>query len=356
MQIQWLETSNAKAAAGSVLLWLGEGDSFGLGEIYLAAGASMQATVQLIRASAGVLGDVDLRNINVALDAVSSVTDRDAGVGPPVLSAFDMALHDLNGKLRGCPVHTMLGGRYRSEVVVARHFRNGDAISDHGGDVRAALLDYDSQPARQVSSYGPQSANAWLGAAIDGLGAAVQIDIACNGAFDNPANARTFIEGLLSSGPKQNLGLHQPLSDADLVGHSVLCSSLPVPVILDTSVRSPKLMGQIVRLSAADRVVVNLERVGGLRAATQIVSIAEAASIGVSSASFAHTAIGAAAALHLAAVLHDTYPAGLDNLVSNTQPIADAGFTVSDGVARLVDVPGLGVVLNADAAAAFQPA
>jgi L-alanine-DL-glutamate epimerase-like enolase superfamily enzyme len=356
LQIQWLETSASKAGARSILLWLGEGNSFGLGEIYLAADVDGHAALQLIRASASVLGGVDLRNINVALDVVSSVTDHDAGVGSPVRSAFDTALHDLNGKLRGCPVHIMLGGRYRSEVVVARHFLKGDAITDRDGGVRAALLDYHPEPARQASSYGQRSTNGWLGVAIDRLGTTVQIDIACSSAFDNPANARTFVEGLLSNGPRQNLGLHQPLSDADLVGHSLLCTSLPVPVILDTSVRSAKLMGQIVRLSAADRVVVNLERVGGLRAATQIVSIAEAASIGVSSASFACTAIGAAAALHLAAILHDTYPSRLDNLVSNREPIADAGFTVSDGVVRLGAAPGLGVVLHTDAAAAFQPA
>ena len=76
MQIQWLEASDAKAGTGSILLWLGEGSNFGLGEIYLAAGVGTHTVLHLIRASASLLSNVDLRNINVALDVVEIVVPR----------------------------------------------------------------------------------------------------------------------------------------------------------------------------------------------------------------------------------------------------------------------------------------
>ena len=335
---------------------LDDGDQFGLGEIYLSAGAIRATVLHLVRASANLLALIDLRNINVALDAVSSVTDQDANAGPSVRAAFDVALHDLNGKLRGCPVHVMLGGSYRSEVGISQHFRSGTAVLDAGASGTSAVLEYRAEPSRQIASYGPASTIGWLTAAIDQLGPAVQVDIDAGCSFDNPALARTFIEGLLSGAPRLNLGLLQPLSDADLVGHAALCTTLPIPIILDRSVVSAKAMCQIVRLGAADRVVVNIERVGGLRAAMQIVSIAEAASIGVSSGSFCCTAIGGAAALHVAAVLHDTFPARLDNLLSNNGGILDSGISVAAGVAKVGASPGLGVQMRDDAMAAFRPA
>ena len=355
MQIQWLDTSETKPHGGGILLSLSDGGHSGLGEIHLVPGVVRASVIELIRAAAGPLASVDLHNINVALDAVSSVTDQDSNAGPLVRAALDIALHDLNGKRRGCPVHVMLGGRYRSEVALSQSFMCGAALSVANG-VRAVLLEYSQAPLRQVTSFGPDSAKKWLDAAIDQLGTAVQVDIDAKSSFDNPALARTFIEGLLSGGPRQNLGLLQPLGDTDLVGHATLCATLPIPVILDSSVRSATVMGQIVRLGAADRIVVNIERIGGLRAAMQVVSIAEAASIGVSSASFSCTAVGAAAALHLAAVLHDTFPARLDNFLAVAGPVADAGFVIDAGVARVGHAPGLGVVLRDEAMAAFQPA
>ena len=355
MQIQWFDTDDTNLGGSSILLSLGDESHFGLGEIYIAAGVARASLIQLMRESACRLMNVDLRNINVALEAVSSATDHDINTGPLVHAALDVALHDLNGKLRGCPVHTILGGCYRNEVMLSQSFRSGAAVSVANSGAKAVLLEYRQEPLRQSTSFGPNSATGWLTAAMDQLGAAVQIDIDAKSAFDNPALARTFIEGLLSGGPRLNLGLLQPLSDTDLVGHATLCATLPIPVILDSSVRSAKDMGQIVRLGAADRIVVNVERVGGLRAAMQIVSIAEAASIGVSSASFCCTAIGAAAALHLAAVLHDTFPARLDNLLADVGPIAGAGFAVDASVARVGSAPGLGVVLRDDAIAAFKP-
>lgn len=329
----------------------------GLGEIYLPNGARRSAAFDQVRASANLLASIDFRNINVALDAVSSITDLDASTGPAVRAAFDVALHDLNGKLRGCPVHLMLGGSYRTEVAISSHYKSGTTVPQEGaGETPSVLLEYRAQPSRQVTSYGATSTIGWLTAAVERMGPAVQVDIDAGCSFDNPALARTFIEGLLSKAPRQNLGLLQPLSDIDLVGHAALCATLPIPIILDRSVSSAKAMGQIVRLAAADRVVVNIERVGGLRAAMQVVSIAEAASIGVSAATACGTAIGAAAALHLAAILHDTFPARLDNFLLDNEPVLDSDLAVTAGAAKVGAMPGLGVKILDDAIAAFRPA
>ncbi len=354
MQIGLLDIPGRNPASSGCLLSLGAAGQLGFGEVCPPASAVKPDILPLMRAVADLIATMDARNMNVVLDAVHSITSRDPMAGPLVLSAIDMALHDLNGKLRGCPVHVMLGGRYRSEIALSQYLPCGSVLPDGQDAVAAVTLEHRQEPVRQTGSYGPGSALGWLTSAIEQFGSHVQIDIDAGGTFDNPALARTFAEGLLTTKPRLNLGLLQPLDEADLVGHAALSAALPLPVILDRSVHSAKVMGQIVRLGAADRVVVNLERVGGLRSAMPVVAIAEAASIGVSSATSCHTAIGAAAALHLAVVLHDTLPARLDNFLRAGEPIADAGFVLERGLARVEAGPGLGVLLRDEAVSAFQ--
>ncbi|MBN9315293.1 MAG: mandelate racemase/muconate lactonizing enzyme family protein [Devosia sp.] len=355
MQIRWFEIVGAEAGGRGLLASLHDGDLTGFGEICLPQAAAQSAALGLLQSSARLLGAVDGRNINSALDAIATVTDRDATIGPPVLAALDIALHDLNGKRRGCPVHAMLGGRYREEIALSHYLGSGTSLPDREPAGAAVVLEYRGGPTRQAASHGVDSAAGWLSGAIGRIGPSVQVDIEASGAFDNPAVARTFIEGLLIAGPRLNLSLIQPLTETDLVGHATLCETLPIPIVLDGSVRSAAAMGQIVRLGAADRVLLSIERVGGLRAAMQVVSLAEAASIGVSSTTRCWTAVGAAAALHLASVLHDTLPARLDNLLVVDGPVAGHGFAVAAGSVKLGDAPGLGIRLHDDALLAFRP-
>jgi L-alanine-DL-glutamate epimerase-like enolase superfamily enzyme len=356
MQIQWLDTFSMNGGEAGFLVAVRDGSQIGLGEIALLTQLSTTSIVELISACAVILAKADPRNLSAAIDAVSQITDRDAQSGPAVRAGLDMALHDLNGKLRGCAVHTVLGGSYRDTIALSQRVATGSALPQRREDVTALRLQFVREPSRLATSFGKGAASRWLAATLAQTASAVQLDIEASGQFDNPALARTFIEGLLSEHPRLNVGLLQPLNDNDLVGHATLCATLPVPVILDTSVRSPKLMGQIVRMAAADRIMLNVERVGGLRAAMQVVSIAEAGSIGVSAATGARTAVGAAAAMHLAAALHDTFPAQLDLLDRHHPAIANSGLTFERCNVGLGVEPGLGVVLAEDAMSAFRSA
>ncbi len=356
MQIQWLDMSGMNGGEAGFLVAVRDGSQVGFGEIALLTQPSTTPVIELINACAALLAKADPRNLSAAIDAVSQITDKDAQSGPAVRAAFDMALHDLNGKLRGCAVHTMLGGSYRDTIALSQRLAIGNALPPGREDVTALRLQYLREPSRLATSFDKGAAGYWLAATLAQTETAIQLDIDANGQFDNPALARTFIEGLLSARPRLNVGLLQPLNDNDLVGHATLCATLPVPVILDSSVRSPQVMGQIVRLSAADRIVLSVERVGGLRAAMQVVSLAEAGSIGISAATGARTAVGAAAAMHLAAVLHDTFPAQLDLLDRHHPAIANAGLSFEHCRVGLGAGPGLGVVLAEDAMSAFRTA
>jgi muconate cycloisomerase len=347
LKLLWLDPSGVPFAGGSILVMVEDGPGLsGLGEVAPENGPARGDAIGLLRACAVRLETADARNINVTLDAVAEITGRDPASGPAVLGAIDSALHDLNGRRRGLPVHAILGGARRSEIGLVRRI---DIAQAEQGDLGSA------PSLRLVRRPGQQPAPAGrILAALDRIPPEIQVDIDADGAFDNPALARTFVEGILGARARLNVGLLQPLSDVDLVGHAVLRSSLPLPVILDASLRSSRHMAQIVRLGSADRVVANIDRLGGLREAIRAASIAEAAAIGVSGAGFARTVIGATAVLHLAAVLHDTFPATLERFTGVPDGAPAGDVPIDRGVARLGSAPGLGITLAAGIAGAFR--
>ena len=347
MEIQWLDGSSASRGAAFALVGIRDGqDAFGLGEVAPEAGGVTAATLQLLGACAERLASVERGNINVALDAIGDVTTRDRGAGPAVRAALDMALHDLIGKGRGVPVHALLGGARRTVFTLTESFSEAPDPATLAPDASLRLI----IRSRQAGGIGD-----WIAPAIDSIPDHVQVDIDAGECFDNPALARVFVEGLLGKRARLNLGLIQPLREADLLGHAELRATVPVPIIIDRSLRSAGSMAQIVRMGAADRVIANIDRLGGLREAMRVASLAEASATGVTAAGFARTPVGAAAVLHFAATLHDTYPVTMAGSVADAGGLAIGGIAREGNSVRLVGGPGLGLAVPQDMLGAFRP-
>jgi muconate cycloisomerase len=347
MEIQWLDGSSASGGAAYALVSIRDGQgAFGLGEIAPEAGGATAAILQLLGACAERLASVEKGNINVALDAIGVVTARDRGAGPSVRAALDMALHDLIGKGRGVPVHAMLGGARRTVFTLTETLSEAPNPATLAPDASLRLV---IRP-RQAGGTG-----SWIAPAIDSIPDHVQVDIDAGEGFDNPALARVFVEGLLGKRARLNLGLVQPLREADLLGHAELRATVPIPIIIDRSLRSARSMAQIVRMGAADRVVANIDRLGGLREAMRVASLAEASATGVTAAGFARTPVGAAAVLHFAATLHDTFPVTMAGLVEEAGGPAIGGVARDGNSVRLVGGPGLGLTVPQDLLVAFRP-
>jgi muconate cycloisomerase len=347
MEIQWFDGSSASRGPAYALVCIRDGqDAFGLGEIAPEEGGVTAATLQLLGACAERLASVERRNINVALDTIGDLTARDRGAGPAVRAALDMALHDLIGKGRGVPVHALLGGARRTVFTLTESFGEAPDPATLASDASLRLI---------ISSQQAGGTEDWIAPAIDSMPDHVQIDIDASECFDNPALARVFVEGLLGKRARLNLGLIQPLREADLLGHAELRATVPVPIIIDRSLRSAGSMAQIVRMGAVDRVVANIDRLGGLREAMRVASLAEASATGVTAAGFARTSVGAAAILHFAATLHDTFPVMMAGLAADTGGLSIGGITREGNSLRLVGGPGLGLAVPQDVLGAFRP-
>jgi O-succinylbenzoate synthase len=143
--------------------------------------------------------------------------------------------------------------------------------------------------------------------------------------------------------------LEQPLPADRLVGSAGWAAASRTPVALDESVAGPGAAEAALALGAGSVLNVKPARVGGIRAAVEVVAVARAAGAGWFVGGMLETGVGRAAALAVACLPGPAFPTDLgpsaryvaDDL---TEPL------VADASGRVVpaDGPGIGVTPRPD--------
>ena len=293
----------------------------------------------------------DVVNAHCRMDLA---TGEDAPGCHSARAAIDMALYDIIGKAQNRPVYEVLGGAYRTEFEmltnlyedtpeekakackesVRKGFRGlkikvGDILLTEGWSMQNLRKEKDK-----------------LIAALEAVPPDIYVDADANQSWTNAKIAVNIVEELFQDKYYPNLSLEQPLHYLDISGHSYLRRSLRTPIILDESVLSPEAMLQIAKHDAADRIVLKLNRVGGFWPARKVISIAEAASIGISVDTMPFTKLGDTANCHLAATIKDPYPVDAEgHLWFDANPFR-GGIEIKNGRAILPKEPGLGIELD----------
>lgn len=278
----------------------------------------------------------------------------------PAQAAIDMAIYDLSGKTFGCPVYELLGGSYRQELelqtqmhghtvdqllgvcnhYVARGFTGlklkiGSQLRQHG--YSKALFDADADKVAGVMARLPHH---------------IQVDVDANQGIMNAKMAVAMFERVRRDAFHPNMAIEQPLHHLDLKGHAQIRKMLPFPVVLDESVTSPTAMLQIVRMEAADRIVLKPNRVGGLWPARRIIDICEANGIGVSLDTMPFTLLGDTMLCHLGATIKRHFPLDAQGHTFFAGSPFSGGVKIDNGRAHLGNAPGFGVELDPELLAA----
>jgi len=170
-------------------------------------------------------------------------------------STVDMALHDLIGKVRGIPVHALLGGacRTRFQMLTNLHHKTPEAMANS-----AQAFVVNGFKALKIRVGDVLLTKGWsrdnfhaeldkLAAALPAVPGDVFIDADANQGWLSEKWAPAALEQFHGYG---NLSTEQPLPDADLDGAPFLTAHATTPVILDESVCSPEAMLQIARMRA----------------------------------------------------------------------------------------------------------
>ncbi len=137
--------------------------------------------------------------------------------------------------------------------------------------------------------------------------------------------------------------VEQPLELDDLIGRAELRRCQHVPVALDESAYTLADVSNIVRMGAADVVLLDPHEAGGCWQVIKQAAICEAAGIPVTLHSGGELALSQAAYLHLAASIPNMTPS-IDTEFANLDgDIVTERFTVADGAIAVPSGPGLGV-------------
>ena len=315
---------------------------------------TQEGMMKLLELYEQVLIGEDPFNVVNAHCKMDLFTGADAPGCHSARAAIDMALYDIIGKAQNRPVYEVLGGAYRTEFEmltnlyedtpeekakackesVRKGFRGlkikvGDILLTEGWSMQNLRKEKDK-----------------LIAALEAVPPDIYVDADANQSWTNAKIAVNIVEELFQDKYYPNLSLEQPLHYLDISGHSYLRRSLRTPIILDESVLSPEAMLQIAKHDAADRIVLKLNRVGGFWPARKVISIAEAASIGISVDTMPFTKLGDTANCHLAATIKDPYPVDAEgHLWFGANPFR-GGIEIKNGRATLPKEPGLGVELD----------
>jgi L-alanine-DL-glutamate epimerase-like enolase superfamily enzyme len=291
---------------------------------------------------------LNIAGIHHSMEAVASI-----GVPGcrPAQAAIDMAIYDLAGKVHGCPVYELLGGNYRQvlELQTQMHGHTIDqllGVCNHyvtqgftglklkiGSDLRKhgyskALFDADADKVAGVMAHLPHH---------------IQVDVDANQGLMNAKMAVALFERVRRDAFHPNMAIEQPLHHLDLAGHAMIRKMLPFPVVLDEAVTSPAAMLQIVRMEAADRIVLKPNRVGGLWPARRIVDICEANGIGVSLDTMPFTLLGDTMLCHLGVTIKNHFPLDAQGHTFFAGTPFTGGVKIANGRAYLGKAPGFGV-------------
>ncbi len=297
----------------------------------------------------------DASNFALAHQIMEATVGGGMPGGRGARSGVDMALYDLVGKARGVPVHALLGGAYRTsfQLLTNLYHKTPEEMAEASKDFvdqgfkGLKIKVGDVVLAKGWNRDNMESELAKLEAALKAVPRDVYIDADANQGW---RSAKWTVSVLQRFEAYDNLSIEQPLPYADLEGAAFVRAHAKVPLIMDESVWSPQAMMQLIRMGAADRIVLKLNRVGGFFPAQQIIGMCEAAGIGVSVDTNPYTLLGDTAVCHIAATVSTPYPVDCEGHVSFLSLGAVSpyigGITIAGGRASLPDSPGLGIDID----------
>lgn len=326
--------------------------SVGLGESY----GDAPHLDRLDRAAPALEG-LDIFDLNGLRSRVAAALGRPA---PRVVSPFEVALLDLQGRATGRPVWALLGGKVRDRVPFAGYLfykwaaHPGAAPDDYGEALDPAGIV--AQARLMVARYGFRSLKLKGGvlppddeiAAVEALrdafpGHPLRLDPNC--AWTPPTSLR--VAG-------KTAGLLEYLEDPTpgLAGMAEVAAGAPMPLATNMCVVGFGDLPEAVRRDSVQVVLADHHYWGGLTASAALATICHTWGLGLSMHSNSHLGISLAAMVHLgAATPHLTYDADTHTPWQLGADVVTDPLTFTGGAVTVPDRPGLGVTLDRDALA-----
>ncbi len=279
-----------------------------------------------------------------------------------VLSAIDIALWDLAGKLLGQPVCRLLGGPFREEIPLYSHCPGGDFLSRDEWQTRAqALKDdphgfaaykidihhvYQGHMQQYVPSLGPRTvrdvAQAY-GLAREALGDEIDIIVHCHNELDLPS----AIQVAAAVEPIKPLYFEDPLAPDFSESWTALRRTTRVPILTGENIALAEGALPFLQHQAVDSLQPDLINCGGISGARRIADLAALYRIPISCHNVSGYVLDMASQQLSAAVFNCPLMECRRNAAEAPEATGEK-LVICDGKMRVAMRPGLGLELDFD--------
>ncbi len=254
---------------------------------------------------------------------------------PSAVAAFDMALHDILGKVAGLPLFRLLGGSDPSfETDITAGLDTPEVMAERiKGFVREGY-----RTVKVKVGLDPDEDVARLQAIRDAVGYEIGIRIDANQGWSVPQ----AVYALRKMEPLRIAFCEQPVRASDTAGLRAVRAQSPISIMADEALFVPADAIKLIMAEACDSLNIKLMKAGGMLNAVRIAHVADAANMRCMVGCMLDSKLALTAAAHVVASQANIIYADLDG---NSEHVADpivGGITVKAGVITLPESPGLG--------------
>lgn len=265
-------------------------------------------------------------------------------------AAVEVALHDAWARCLDTPLYTLLGGPARRSIPVtwALGTEPAAAVAEEALSRLEAGLNHSFK--LKMGAQDPADDVARVRAVTEKLAGTVGVRVDLNARWDL-LTSLTYLPRLAEAGVEL---VEQPVPGGEIEALAEINRALPIPVMADESLRTPRDALRLSRLRAADVFSLKTTKSGGLRATRAIAEIAAAAGVPCHGGTSIEGPVGTAASLHLACTAPAvTWGSELFGPLLMNADLVTTPLRYERGELHLPDGPGLGVELDPAAVKAF---
>jgi muconate cycloisomerase len=253
--------------------------------------------------------------------------------------ALDIALHDLQGRITGQPIHALLGGKVRSQVPLTY------ALSIAAPEEMAAqAAGYAECGCFKIKVAGDPEADRDRVRAVSAARPDAALWLDANQAY-SPARLVPFLEAVRDV--PRVFCLEQPVRSIDWLGLRAAKERSPFPIAIDEGCFSSFDVARVAELRAAELVVLKLCKSGGLRECLRSAAVADAHGMGLLGSGLTESGIGFTAGIHCFAAVDTLLPPEL-NGVQFLESMWVDGLQIDGALVTVPDGPGLGIQVRED--------
>jgi len=273
------------------------------------------------------------------------------------ISAINLALWDVAGKILGQPVHVLLGGKVRKAVPAYGSvlFHPVDKLADRIGQMKAGgfhaiKLGWDPFGKGSVADD-----EKLVSAARRIAGDETTLLIDAGGSYPHwPLRFKDALERARMLGNYGVYWFEEPLAPDDLEGYARLTDASPVKIAHGEVLTRRQSFVPYFERRAMDIVQPDVAKVGGLSEMRRIAWMAEEHGIDLVPHGW-NTAVGVAADLHFASTLSSRTFVEFNFGNPLVEELTETPFRLdADGCLPVADAPGLGIAIDRDKLRRFE--